>query len=64
MAEKHERKFLHTNEAAQYVGVSVATLRRWEGQGKLIPARRTLGGWRLYTREQLDQAWEALCEKR
>ena len=34
-------------EASQVLGVSIATLRRWEAAGKLIP-ERTLAGHRRY----------------
>ena len=39
--------------AAACFGVSTATLRRWEKQGKLIPHLRTLGGHRRYDSSQL-----------
>lgn len=35
-------------EAAQFLGVSAQTLRRWEREGKLIPDERTPGGRRRY----------------
>lgn len=35
------------SEAAEYLGVSISTLRRWELEGKLIP-ERTKGGQRRY----------------
>lgn len=63
-ARKNKKKFLHIDEAARYIGVAAVTLRRWDEQGKLTPARRTLGGWRLYTMEQLDQAGGTLWKKR
>ncbi len=34
-------------EASQVLGVSIATLRRWEAAGKLIP-ERTVAGHRRY----------------
>lgn len=34
--------------AAQILGVCTKTLRRWETQGKLLPASRTTGGHRWY----------------
>jgi len=35
-------------EAAEFLGVSAQTLRRWEREGKLIPDERTAGGRRRY----------------
>jgi len=35
-------------DAAQMMGVSIDTLRRWDKDGRLPPAGRTLGGWRYY----------------
>ncbi|MCD2519140.1 IS607 family transposase [Massilia sp. G4R7] len=40
-------KFLSITAAAQALGVSASTLRRWEATGKLIP-NRTKGGQRRY----------------
>lgn len=41
-------------EAARILGVSVDTLRRWEKDGVLIPAR-TLKGHRRYSRADLAE---------
>lgn len=35
-------------EAAAFLGVSSQTLRRWEREGKILPAERTPGGMRRY----------------
>jgi len=40
-------KFLSITAAAQALGVSASTLRRWEAAGKLVPSR-TKGGQRRY----------------
>jgi predicted site-specific integrase-resolvase len=42
-------------EFGELVGVSPSTLRRWEGEGKLIP-ERTLGNQRIYTENHLSIA--------
>jgi len=44
---------LSIHEAAQILGVSTKTLRRWEKQ-KLIAPERTLGNQRRYRQDQLD----------
>ncbi len=33
-------------EAAEFLGVTPSTLRRWEREGKLISDERTAGGYR------------------
>jgi DNA-binding transcriptional MerR regulator len=40
---------------AKLAGVSVITLQRWDREGRLKSAARTLGNRRLYTPEQLNQ---------
>jgi hypothetical protein len=40
--------YVRIGEAARIVGKSVDTLRRWETEGRLIPAPRSLGGQRTY----------------
>jgi len=41
-------KFLSIQQAAEYLGVSTQTLRRWEKTKKITPAHRTQGGQRRY----------------
>lgn len=41
------------SEAAQQLGVTPGTLRRWEQEGYVLPAR-TLKGHRRYTREDIE----------
>jgi len=42
------RKLVPISEAAEALGVSAQTLRRWEREGRLIPDERTAGGRRRY----------------
>src|ERR1700756_2227895 len=46
-------KFLGIQGAAEYLGVSPQTLRRWEKKKKMTPAHRTQGGQRRYSMAQL-----------
>lgn len=46
-------------EAAKWLGVSAQTLRRWEREGRLVPAQRTPGGQRRYDLAQLRPATHA-----
>ena len=49
-----ERQLVFTSsQAARYVGVSLATIRRWADAGHLA-CYRTPGGQRRFSREQLD----------
>lgn len=45
---------LRVGQAAERLGVSIATLRRWSDAG-LVPEYRTLGGQRRYLPEELDE---------
>ena len=40
---------------AKKIGVNVATLRRMEAKGELLPAHISSGGTRYYSTEQLKQ---------
>ena len=42
------RKMVGIGEAADFLGVSKQTLRRWESEGRLIPDERTAGDRRRY----------------
>ena len=48
----HQLNFT-SSEAARYLGVSLATVRRWTDAGH-IACYRTPGGQRRFSREQLD----------
>lgn len=46
-------EYLTIGEAAELLGVSVETLRRWDRAEKLKPVRHPINRYRLYGREQL-----------
>lgn len=48
-------RFLKIGEAAKVLGVSVQTLRRWDSEETLVPARRSKGNTRYYHIDQLVQ---------
>jgi excisionase family DNA binding protein len=50
---------LSTAEAAQHLGVSLSTVRRWSDAGHL-QGFRTPGGQRRFTVDQLDEFLESL----
>src|SRR3954462_14239930 len=45
---------LSISEAADYLGVSSATLRNWDRSGKLKPRRHPQNGYRIYLHEDLE----------
>lgn len=54
----HDRnQLLNARQAAEYLGISLSTLRRIEREGNLIPFR-TPGGHRRYRVNMLDECLE------
>ena len=47
-------RLLNVGQAAAYIGVSAASLRKWSNQG-LVPVYRTPGGQRRFSTEDLDE---------
>lgn len=47
-------QYLTVGEAADFLGVSAATLRNWDRLGKVHAARHPVNRYRLYRREQLE----------
>jgi excisionase family DNA binding protein len=52
---------LRINEAAQYLGVSVDTLRRWDKKGKLKSLRASNRNHRYYSLTQLEEFLTSSC---
>ncbi len=46
--------YLLIKVAAEYLGVSAATLRNWERQGKLTTYRHPINRYRLYRKSDLE----------
>lgn len=46
--------FLSIQDAADYIGVSAQTLRRWDLSGELSPVRHPVSGYRFYRRADLE----------
>ena len=61
MVERTPRHFLNVGQAAEYLGVSAASLRNWSDQGK-VPVYRTPGGQRRYRVSDLDTFIESWRE--
>ncbi len=54
-------RLMSVSEAAGYLGVSPASLRKWSNQG-LVPVYRTPGGQRRYSVEGLDEFMRSMRE--
>jgi excisionase family DNA binding protein len=53
------QRFLNVSEAADYLGVSAASLRKWSDQG-IVPVYRTPGGQRRYSPADLEQFLDSM----
>lgn len=49
------KKFYKISEVAEILGLPASTLRFWEGQFTIIKPRRTDGGTRLYTPDDIEK---------
>ena len=47
------QRFFNISEAAEYLGVSAASLRKWSDQG-LVPVYRMPGGQRRYSHADIE----------
>jgi excisionase family DNA binding protein len=54
------KTFLSIGQAANLLGVSVSTMRRWEKEGKLSSDKRTFGLHRRYEKEKLEKNEERI----
>jgi excisionase family DNA binding protein len=54
-------RLLNVGQAAEYLGVSAASLRKWSNDG-LVPTYRTPGGQRRYSRGDLDVFIDSMRE--
>ena len=54
-------RLLNVGQAAEYLGVSAASLRKWSNDG-LVPTYRTPGGQRRYARDDLDTFIDSMRE--
>ena len=52
--QQNDNEYLAPSDVARRAGVSVSSVRLWEQTGRL-PAIRTVGGMRLFAREDVDR---------
>jgi excisionase family DNA binding protein len=60
-SEAQSPRLLNVGEAAAYLGVSAASLRKWSNEG-LVGTYRTPGGQRRYSIEDLDAFMRSMRE--
>jgi excisionase family DNA binding protein len=48
-------EYMHTAEAAEYLGVHHNTIRNWAARGELPMHRNPVNGYRLFKRTDLDK---------
>ena len=46
---------LSITEVAKQLGVTTKTITRWEKAGKIRQAKRDWKGWRVYSKDELEQ---------
>jgi len=56
-----QARLLNVGQAAEYLGVSSASLRKWSNDG-LVATYRTPGGQRRYARDDLDRFIDSMRE--
>lgn len=56
------REFITVTHAAELLGVSALTLRRWDRNGKLVSRRHPLNRYRLYDRQELSRLLRKINE--
>src|SRR3989344_9235694 len=49
-----DKELLTIGEAAEFLGISVDTLRRWDKSGKLVAIKKKGGTHRYYAKEDLE----------
>lgn len=49
------KEYLTVRQAAEYLGVTVMTLHRWDAAGKLKARRHPINNYRLYKMEDLKK---------
>ena len=57
-----KRNLLSIGDAAEYLGISIDTLRRWEKRGKIV-VLRSPGGHRYFEKEVLDNLFGSKYER-
>jgi excisionase family DNA binding protein len=59
LLQQERPRFLNVGEAAEYIGVSAASLRKWSNEG-FVPVYRTPGGQRRFALQDLDDFMQTM----
>lgn len=58
------KDYLTVKEAADFLGVTIMTLYRWDSAGKLTPRRHPVNGYRLYKQNELERLLKSVAKKK
>lgn len=58
-----ERNYITIGKAAEILGVSRMTLRRWDKKGKLKASRHPFNNYRIYKRELIEKIAKKIYER-
>ena len=57
------KNYITIKDAAEILGVSPMTLRRWDKNGKLKASRHRFNNYRIYNRKGIEKLHKKLYEK-
>ena len=57
------KDYMMIQEAADFLGVTIMTLYRWDAAGKLSPRRHPINGYRLYKKSELERLLKKASKK-
>lgn len=58
-----EKNYITIGKAAEILGVSRMTLRRWDKKGKIKASRHPFNNYRIYKRERIEKMSKKIYEK-
>ena len=58
------KEYLTVQQAADFLGVTVMTLYRWDAAGKLKPRRHPINRYRLYRQSDLERLLKKAAKTR
>ena len=59
-----QKNYVKIKEAAEILGVSPMTLRRWDKKGKLKAPRHRFNNYRVYDRQKINQLQKKLIKEK
>jgi len=55
-----QKNYVTIKEAAEILGISPMTLRRWDKKGKLKASRHPFNSYRIYNRKEIKKIYKKL----